>query len=105
MLVHAVDSICPSQTVIITGDFNTTDKDTPYSIITGAGFLDSRVESITQPSGPEYTFTGFDIKGKPGQRIDFIYLKNTKPVQSYVVREDSSNGNYLSDHLPVIIKF
>jgi len=105
LLVHAADSIAGSHSIIITGDFNATPSDTPYPIITGDGFKDSRMVSAAAPKGPEYTFTGFSTSGKPGNRIDFIYVRKTKPVKSYLVREDSFNGNYLSDHLPVIVGF
>jgi endonuclease/exonuclease/phosphatase family metal-dependent hydrolase len=103
LLVRMTDSIAKNHPIIITGDFNATVNDTPNSIITGAGYKDSRLISTSNPIGPEYTFTGFDKTKKPGDRIDFIYLKNTKPVKRYIVRDDSVNGYYLSDHLPVII--
>jgi len=103
MLSHAADSLSGHHPAIITGDFNSTEKDAPYLVITSAGFNDSRAVSKSAPAGPEYTYTGFDIKGKPGGRIDYIYVRNTKPVQSYLVRDDSSNGYYLSDHLPVMV--
>jgi endonuclease/exonuclease/phosphatase family metal-dependent hydrolase len=105
LLVRAVDSLAGKHAAIVTGDFNATTSDTPHQVITAAGFLDSRMVSKTSPAGPEYTFSGFDASKRPGQRIDFIYLKNTKPVQSYIVRDDSFNGFYLSDHLPVMIRF
>jgi endonuclease/exonuclease/phosphatase family metal-dependent hydrolase len=103
MLTRAVDSLAKNQPVVITGDFNSTTADSPYQVITAAGLPDARTLTSTRPAGPDYTFTGFDITGKPGDRIDFIFLRNRKPVQTYVVRDDSSNGFYLSDHLPVII--
>ncbi len=103
LLVRSADSLAGKHPAIITGDFNSTLKDSPYQVITGAGFQDSKLVSETEPKGPEYTFTGFRVYGKPGDRIDYIYLKNTKPVKSYIVRDESLNGFYPSDHLPVII--
>jgi len=105
LLAHAVDSIATGHPAIVTGDFNATVSDTPHAILTGAGLADSRAISKSAPAGPEYTFTGFSVNGTPGDRIDFIYLKNTKPVKEHLVREDNFNGFYLSDHLPVIITF
>lgn len=103
LLAHAADSIAGNHPAVITGDFNATPSDTPYPILTGAGFQDARLASATAPKGPVYTFTGFPTAGKPGDRIDYIWVRNTKPVKSYLVRDDSFNGNYLSDHLPVIV--
>ena len=105
MLTHAVDSLCGNKPVIVTGDFNSTDQDKPYKVITDAGLKDSRAVSFKSPVGPVYTFTGFAVDGKPGERIDFLFVRNTKPVQKYIVREDSSGGYYLSDHLPVMVGF
>ena len=109
LLVKMADSIAGNKPVIITGDFNASPADSPYNIITTAGFSDSRIISKTPPEGPEYTFTGFDVQGKPGERIDYIYLKNTKPVKSYTVLKNNRDVNkrlyYLSDHLPVLVKF
>ncbi len=104
-LVHATDSIAHNHTIMITGDFNASDKDTPHQVIIGAGFKDSRAVSLNPPAGPVYTFTGFSVSGKPGDRIDYLYLKNTKPVQTYIVNDISSNGFYPSDHLPVLVGF
>jgi endonuclease/exonuclease/phosphatase family metal-dependent hydrolase len=109
LLVKYADSLAGRQPVIITGDFNASPADAPYGIITSAGFKDSRVISETPPKGPEYTFTGFDVKGKPGERIDYIYLKNTGPVKTHTVRNDKRDVfkrlYYLSDHLPVLVRF
>jgi len=104
LLTHAADSIAGNNQILITGDFNSAITDTPYAVITGAGFQDSRLVSVAAPAGPEYTFTGFATSGKPGDRIDYIYVRNTQPVKSYLVRNDSSDGYYLSDHLPVMVK-
>jgi endonuclease/exonuclease/phosphatase family metal-dependent hydrolase len=105
LLTHAADSLAGKHPVIITGDFNSTEKDSPYREITRAGFRDSRLVSLNYPTGPLYTFTGFDVKGKAGDRIDYIYVRNTKPVKTYIVNDESSNGFYYSDHLPVLIGF
>lgn len=105
LLAHAADSIAGSQAAIITGDFNASDRDTLHEVIKGAGFRDSRAYPAVTPAGPVYTFTGFATSGKPGERIDYIYVRNTKPVRTYLVRDDSSNGFYLSDHLPVMVGF
>lgn len=104
-LTEAVDSLAGNHAVIITGDFNSSTDDSPYQVITGAGFHDSRIVSKIAPAGPEYTFTGFDKSQAPGERIDFIFVRNTQPVQSYFVRDHGPDGVYLSDHLPVIVGF
>jgi len=101
-IVEAADSLAGKYSTIITGDFNSTPQDPAYLTTVKAGFIDSRLASITKPVGPEYTFTGFDISKKPGDRIDYVFIRNIHQVNSYLVRTDHSNGMYYSDHLPVI---
>jgi endonuclease/exonuclease/phosphatase family metal-dependent hydrolase len=103
-IVEAADSLAGKYPAIITGDFNSTPKDPAYLITVKAGFTDSRMASATTPVGPEYTFTGFDISKTPGDRIDYIFIRNIKKVNSYLVRTDHSNDMYYSDHLPVVVK-
>ncbi|MDD4644516.1 MAG: endonuclease/exonuclease/phosphatase family protein [Bacteroidales bacterium] len=105
LIIHAADSLAGKHPVIITGDFNTPPSETPYQVFTTSGFSDSRAVSQEKPVGPEYTFTGFDVKQKPGDRIDYVYIRNMRPVKRYIVREDNANGFYFSDHLPVVVKF
>jgi len=104
MIVEAADSLAGMYPVIITGDFNSTPKDIAYHTTVNGGFLDSRLGSATKPVGPEYTFTGFDMSKKPGDRIDYVFIRNIKKVNSYLVRTDQANGMYYSDHLPVVVK-
>lgn len=103
-IVGAADSLAGKHPTIITGDFNSTPKDLAYRTTIDGGFLDSRLVSASKPVGPEYTFTGFDISKAPGDRIDYILIRNIKKVNSYLVRTDHANGMYYSDHLPVIVK-
>lgn len=105
LLTRAADSLAGNHPAIIAGDFNSTVRDSLYTVIIESGFKDSRTVSATAPIGPEYTFTGFHVSSKPGDRIDFIFVRNTKPIQNYIVSDDNLNGFYPSDHLPVILRF
>jgi len=101
MVTRAADSIAGNQPVFITGDLNSTPADKAYQTVLKAGYLDSRLESKSDPMGPEYTYTGFSIGNKPGDRIDYIFFRNIRKIKSYLVRTDNDGKNYYSDHLPV----
>ena len=91
--------------VILTGDFNATEKSETYKILVnstkvGASqFLDAYREVHPQPSGDEATFHAF--KGiKAGSRIDWIlHTGQFKPISAEIVR--SAAPPFPSDHYPV----
>ena len=95
--------------VIITGDFNTTPTSHPYHTIaeeTGAGkspVADGRREAdTTSVFGPWGTFHEFteDIR----DRIDYVFVPESASVEWYRTLEPL-DGEYRSDHLPVMAKF
>ena len=104
LLLHAVDSLSGNNPVIVLGDFNSRPDSEPYKILTDASnpehLLDAR-ENCRKPVGPKYTFTGFRVGAQPGDRIDYIFLKNKVKVLSFRVNNKSDGIYYPSDHLPV----
>jgi len=104
LLLHAVDSLSGNNPAIILGDFNSKPGSEPYQIITDISnpthLLDSR-ESCKKPNGPKFTFTGFEVGAQPGERIDYIFLKNKIRVLSFRVNNANNGDYYPSDHLPV----
>lgn len=103
-LLHAVDSLSGNNPVIVLGDFNSKPGSEPYTILTDESnpehLLDAR-ENCKKPAGPKYTFTGFKVGAQPGDRIDYIFLKNKVRVMSFRVNNKSDGNYYPSDHLPV----
>ncbi|MFA5972886.1 MAG: endonuclease/exonuclease/phosphatase family protein [Lentimicrobiaceae bacterium] len=104
LLLHAVDSLSGNNPVIVLGDFNSKPDSEPYQIITDKSnpnhLLDAR-ENCKKPTGPKYTFTGFKVGAQPGDRIDYIFLKNKIKVLSFRVNNKNDGNYYPSDHLPV----
>ncbi len=90
--------------VIVTGDFNTTAKSVPYKNLTadsGATTLrDSRMLAKT-PEGPESTWNGFK-EIVPGRRIDFIFTTAPVEVRDYRTLDETREGRFSSDHLPIV---
>lgn len=104
LLLHAVDSLSGSNPVVVLGDFNSKPDSEPYKILTDESnpehLTDAR-ENCKKPAGPKYTFTGFKVGVQPGDRIDYIFLKNKIKVLSFRVNNKNDGIYYPSDHLPV----
>lgn len=103
-LLHAVDSLSGINPAIVLGDFNSKPGSEPYQILTDKSnpehLLDAR-EIFKKPAGPKYTYTGFKVGAQPGDRIDYIFLKNKVKVLSFKVNNKNNGNYYPSDHLPV----
>ena len=95
--------------VVLTGDFNSTEKDETYKVLVnstkvGASkFFDSYREVHPLRSGDEASFHAF--KGiKAGSRIDWIlHTEQFKPISAEIVR--SAGPPFPSDHYPVTAVF
>jgi endonuclease/exonuclease/phosphatase family metal-dependent hydrolase len=110
LLILEIHSIAKDKSVIVTGDFNSTDSELPYKIITAAGsgyvthLFDTMNLSQAGHYGPLKTYSGFDVhKGIIGDRIDFIFVSGGAKVLRHATLSDfMSNEHFPSDHLPVI---
>jgi endonuclease/exonuclease/phosphatase family metal-dependent hydrolase len=106
LLLHAVDSLAGTMPVVVLGDFNALPESEPYRIITDTSnplHLTDAHTLCENPRGPAYTYTGFEVGGIEGERIDYIFLKGETAVTSYGV-DPANNGTYYpSDHLPVSV--
>jgi len=89
--------------VLLCGDFNLTQDEKPLVLIQQK-LKDSRHVSINAPKGPVGTFNGFDFHSTLENRIDYIFVNKLVDVINYSVLNDSREGRYPSDHLPVLIQ-
>ena len=87
--------------VILTGDFNGSASSAEYSTIINSGMTNSMNIAATAEAAP--TFTSY---GKASSTIDFIFvIRNKVEVSFYRVCNEMIDGNWPSDHHPVIIKY
>lgn len=87
--------------VILCGDFNATDAEKPYFVITHQ-LVDTRKISLLPPFGPIATFNNFHFDEIPSQRIDYIFVNEKSQVLRHGVLTNSKNNHYPSDHFPVL---
>lgn len=85
--------------VVITGDFNLTPDTAPIKIFQNA-YID--VMQKTPANANNYgTFTGFDKLSNGEDRIDYIFQKGLKTLESTHIWLKTTSGGWASDHHPV----
>ena len=91
--------------VIVTGDFNVTDKNRAYRILTYSEneivLSDTRKRADAEVTGPDFSFIGFNPEIQPIETIDYIFATWNIKVISSNIPEFNKNKPYFSDHLPV----
>ena len=110
LIVKKIKEIAGNTPVVLTGDFNFPPTSPLYSIITAPGsagtdriyLKDAQHISKQQPHGPDWSSHGFQDKGRPGNKIDYVFVSNGINVLQHGVLSDEWNGRYPSDHLPVL---
>ncbi len=88
--------------IILTGDFNCEASSSAYSTILSSGVKNSR-DIADKKINNDYTFTNY---GASHKIIDFAFVtpKNISVI-SYKVCSEEINGDYPSDHHPVLIEY
>ena len=88
--------------VIITGDFNCTRSDPPYSTIMDPDGI-KLIDPL--PGEPVGTFCGFKVNGIECKAIDYLFCTEHWTATDYKVITDNDGKYYPSDHLPVMTSF
>lgn len=107
LILDKIEEIAGEAPVVVTGDFNTTEDDLPYKVLTGAtGEHDQTLEDGFYEAeyghhGPTSTWNGFE-EILPGRRIDFIFTNFGFNVIQHATIADQQDGRFPSDHLPVV---
>lgn len=87
--------------LVLTGDFNAYPDSETYRV--AAELLrDSRAISRTGHKGPDTTWHGWGAFSGPDVPIDFIFVSDGVEVLSHVTDDVKPDGQFASDHFPVI---
>jgi len=106
LILEKIQEIAADMPVVLTGDFNTTENDDPYKVLTGEkGGMDISLEDGFYAAeyghyGPTSTWNGFK-EIVPDRRIDFIFTNGGFDVIQHAILADHQDGRFPSDHLPV----
>jgi len=101
--VAALDTKLP---LILTGDFNAAGgTNQAYHTLTRDGFFaDSWVTAKERRGEGINTFNSFQALGRNGVRIDWILTRGTFTVDSAAIETFSRDGQFPSDHFPVVAR-
>lgn len=88
--------------VVLVGDFNCTEADEPYALLTGpGGLVDSYRAVHPAPAADEASFHGF-AGDRAGLRIDWVlHTPDLAATAADIDRSSTPGGRFPSDHFPV----
>lgn len=105
LIIKKAASVAGKLPVIVTGDFNVTEKSRAYRILTFSEnevvLSDTRKRANAEIIGPDFSFTGWNPEETPTVLIDFIFATWDIKVISNKIPAFDNTRTYLSDHLPV----
>lgn len=109
LVLSKIKEMAGTLPVLLTGDFNAQPTEEPILILTNPQHPDRVIDAITRSQLPHHGPTGtwtnaFLFPGMPGQRIDYVFIKNGIQVLKHAILSDSWSGRLPSDHLPVLAR-
>jgi endonuclease/exonuclease/phosphatase family metal-dependent hydrolase len=123
-IADTIEPFASEMPVILTGDLNTfpnrpdleklpfLDGDYIHRLLTQGSLRDARDLSLLGHIGPISTFTNspddvlpFEGTGTPGIMLDHIYVSKRIQVLLQAVQAGTVDGQFPSDHMPLIIDF
>jgi len=99
---RVINELAGDETYMILGDLDSTPDSKQVNDISSWA-KDSSESSLVSISDTESTYAGWS-KGDAGKRVDYIFLSNDIPANSYEVLDTHFNNEYPSDHLPIYCK-
>jgi endonuclease/exonuclease/phosphatase family metal-dependent hydrolase len=100
LLLTTIEARTPTAPVIVTGDFNSGEKN-PAAQAMAPRFRDTF--RVLHPDDAEVgTFTGFTFGRTQGEKIDYVFVEPGVEVVRAEILRTSHDGRYPSDHFPVV---
>jgi endonuclease/exonuclease/phosphatase family metal-dependent hydrolase len=105
-LVRWMAEVAGTQPYVLMGDFNVTESNAVYAILTAPGTLRDAYRVSEHPHvGPSFTFEGFEVRNSAdARRIDYIFVPASVRVTHHAILSTFRDGRYPSDHLPVVAR-
>ncbi|MCB9208839.1 MAG: endonuclease/exonuclease/phosphatase family protein [Ignavibacteriales bacterium] len=105
LLVSKIQDLNNGFPSILMGDFNFTSDFEGYKIIVDSGILNDADKTAEFNYGTSITFNGFKENLERTDKIDYIFISPEIKVKHHAVIGEKFQGQYPSDHMPVIIDF
>lgn len=103
LIKERLSRIANDSPMMITGDFNVTDKSEAYATMTGRMFpLNDAYKVAQKRTGQKGSFQNFGkIPDEKASKIDFIFVSpQLKVKKAHIYNATLGGGRYLSDHNP-----
>lgn len=102
LLIEQIAKLAKDKPVFCVADYNAKPEENSICEMKSV-FQDPYDISETEPAGPIGTLNLFDVKRNLTMRIDYIFVNEKVLVKSYKTIDDIIDGNYPSDHCPIMI--
>ncbi|MEZ6070865.1 MAG: endonuclease/exonuclease/phosphatase family protein [Pirellulales bacterium] len=103
LIVQRTARLDPNLPVVLLGDFNSrAEKSQVYDTLVADGAFADAWNAAAQRGEPIDTFHDYEQVGDSGRRIDWILTRGSVRVLSAEVVTFSENGQFPSDHFPVM---
>ena len=102
ILDHISKNKYQDKPLIVMGDFNSNHDELPIKLLSDKLEDSFKILHAKYPIG---TFSGFDLKSKLSNRIDYIFSKNIKIIDYKHIDKKLPSGLWPSDHLPILVTF
>ena len=103
LLIERVKKLAGDKPLFCVADYNAKPEENSIQEMKKA-FLDPYDISQTKPTGPAGTLNLFDTKTPISMRIDYMFVNDKVTVKSYATLDDIIDGNYPSDHCPIMME-
>lgn len=100
LLAERIEALEKDLPLVMTGDFNFTPDEPPYETLSDV--LQDAAQVSRVHYGPEGTYSGFEVSDELGGRIDYVWTTPGIDVLRSATLTHQRNGDYPSDHLPVV---
>ncbi|SHE77919.1 Metal-dependent hydrolase, endonuclease/exonuclease/phosphatase family [Mariniphaga anaerophila] len=106
LVLKKIEEIAGDTPAFFSGDLNALPDEESIVLLSESKMLwDARNVSSTPVYGTEGTYHGYNLDGKTTHRIDYIFVSAEIDVLEYgVLNDDITEGEFSSDHFPVLIK-
>ncbi|MFN8657026.1 MAG: endonuclease/exonuclease/phosphatase family protein [Candidatus Obscuribacterales bacterium] len=102
LVVKQIESICPSGTRIVVGDFNCEPGSDAWKCFENAGFHNAEALLTKQDSATKLSPT-YHVGGKPTVCIDAVFLSRGISAKSHRLINQAVDGIYPSDHFGTLV--
>ena len=106
LILRKIGEISGKFPFVLTGDLNVREDSKAYGTLRAGSstvrLADAKYASASGHFGGDSTFSAFGKELQPGNKIDYVFVREGIRVTQHGALSDQWNGLWASDHLPVL---